>query len=526
MPLVQNKAKEEVAVQELVSGQLPDSIAECHQLLVALSELLLKKDALLIENAAAFERMKLHFQNLLREKYGNSSEKIDSNQLSIFLEELGSVPDGSPVEPDQGGGEGAATKKGKNGGGGRKPLSPDLQYWETHNHRPESMTCSCGCEMTEFAVEVTEQLEYKPANFGKIKHIVHKYRCGTCRSVREGKKPEQVHSGGVPAEGLLAQLAVALHADHQPIERQAKTYARQGVDLAVSSLGRWVALTAEKMKRITNRMSELVLESRVLQADESPLDFIDLSRPARKVKQGYFWAYYGDESVPFIVFDFQTSREGKHCLKFLKGFKGFLLTDGYGGYEWYDSEKSFCCHVHARRYFEKALKANKKEAAYALAIYRKLYEIEDRIKHSSETERYEVRQKESLPLLNQFHAWLTEKQLTAKPKTPLGTAINYALARWEKLVRYTKYGCVPMDTNLIENAFRPHALTRKNIMCAGSAVGGTHNAILATIVNTCKRMKINPFDYIRDCLVRLGTNPSMDVDELLPGRWKPLPQPP
>lgn len=519
------KEKNEIAVQKILSGQLPDNVEDCHQLLVELSELLLQKDALILENAAAFERMKIHFQNLLRGKYGRSTEKVDPNQLSVLLEHLSGFDEASSPESEESS-QKNDPKKRKHGGGGRNPLSPDLQQWESFDHFPEETICNCGCTMTEFAVEITEQLDYRPVNFGKIKHVVHKFRCAECRSIREGRKPEQVHSGGVPAEGLLAHLVVSLHADHQPIERQAKTYARQGVELAVSSLGRWVALTAQKLKCITDRMSELVLKSRILEADESPLDFIDLSRPAQKIKQGYFWAYYGDESVPFIVFDFQTSRESIHCVRFLEGFKGFLLTDGYGGYEWYDSEKSLCCHVHARRYFEKALKANKKEAAYALALYRKLYEIEDRIKDAPEAERYAIRQRESLPLLNQLHAWLKEKQPTAPPKTPLGIAINYSLSRWDKLVRYTEHGFLLMDTNLIENAFRAHAITRKNIMFAGSEIGGKNNAILATIVNTCKRMNINPFDYIRDCLIRLGANPLMDVNELIPGRWKPLAQPP
>lgn len=518
-------AQKEVAVQKILSGQLPDSIEECHQLLVVLGELLLQKDAAIIENAAAFERMKVHFQGLLRGKYGRSTEKVDADQLNLLLEQLGNQSDPINSESQQLQGDSSKKKK-KNGGGGRKPLSPDLKIWDTLDHFPEVTTCTCGCEMTEFAVEITEQLDYRPVNFGKIKHVVHKLRCDKCRSIREGRKPEQVHSGGVPTEGLIAQLVVALHADHQPIERQEKTYARQGIDLAVSSMGRWISLAAEKLKCITDRMSQLVLQSRVLEADESPLDFIDLSRPAQKIKQGYFWAYYGDDSVPFIVFDFQASREAKHPVNFLKGFKGFLLTDGYGGYEWYDSEKSLCCHVHARRYFEKALKANKKEAAFVLALYGKLYEIEQRIRQLSESERYEARQRESVPLLHQLHAWLQERQPMAQPKTPLGIAINYSLSRWEKLMRFTKHGFLPMDTNLIENAFRAHALTRKNIMFAGSAVGGRNNAILATIVNTCNRMKINSFDYVRDCLIRLGANPSMDVDELLPGNWKPLAQPP
>ena len=379
--------------------------------------------------------------------------------------------------------------------------------------------------MKEFALEITDQLDFIPANFKIIRHIVHKFNCNQChKGVAEGKKPEQIHRGGQPTEGLLAQLATAKHVDHSPLERQAKTYARQGVTLSVSTMGRWMRMSAKALKPIVQRMHKLVLLCRLLEADESPLDFIDKKRILKKIKQGFFWAYYGDEDYPYIVFDFQPDRCKERPMNFLTGFDGFLLTDGYGSYLWYDQEKSLNCNVHCRRYFEKAMKANRKGAAFAIAIYQKLYAIEGRVRNLPEDERLRIRQEESVPLFDQFHKWLLEKAKTEQPKTLLGVAINYALERWQKLTRYTKLGFLKMDTNLVENAIRPHALTRKNCLFAGSEDGGETAAIHASIVNTCKRLGINPFEYIKDVLNRLGANPNIDIDELLPGRWKPAVQ--
>jgi len=102
----------------------------------------------------------------------------------------------------------------------------------------------------------------------------------------------------------------------------------------------------------------------------------------------------------------------------------------------------------------------------------------------------------------------------------LGIAVNYALERWHKLKRFTDHGFLEMDTNFVENSIRPHAITRKNCLFAGSEEVGETAAIHATIVNTCKRLGINPFDYIKDVLIKLGRKQYSDIDELLPDRLK------
>jgi len=508
--------------EELV---LPDDLKECHTLIVALRDLLLEKDSLLSSREADLQRLKNHLQDLLRSKYGRMTEKIHPDQLVIFAKDLLDRQAGQPGSSDQGPSPLTSPgKQHKHGGGGRNPL-PESILPIDKDYYPDIQICSCcGKELTEIGVEITEQLDYVPANFKRIRHIVHKFSCQGChKGVQEGKKPEQIHSGGMPTEGVLAQLITAKHVDHSPLERQCNTYARQGVHLSVSTMGRWMRMSAEAMRPIVERMHKLVLLCKLLEADESPFDFLDKKRPLKKIKQGYFWAYYGDDDYPYVVFDFQVDRSKERPMKFLTGFDGYLLTDGYGGYLWYDQAKSLNCNVHCRRYFEKAKKANNKEAGFALAIYQKLYEIEDRIRDLPEEQRLKIRQEEAVPLLEKFHAWLVEKKRTEPPKTLLGIAINYALERWEKLIRYTTSGFLKIDTNLVENSIRPHAITRKNCLFAGSEDGGETAAIHASIVNTCKRLGINPFEYIKDVLTRLGANPTSDIDELIPGRWKPAP---
>jgi transposase len=183
--------------------------------------------------------------------------------------------------------------------------------------------------------------------------------------------------------------------------------------------------------------------------------------------------------------------------------------------------------VHNRRYFEKAIKYDKKKAGIVLALYTRLYEIEDSVKGLPAAQILERRQKESVPILNQMKELLQAWQLVTPPKTSLGIAINYALPRWDKLCRFTEYGYLGLDTNLVENSVRPLAVGRKNWLQIGSEEALETASIHASLVNTCKRLGVNPYLYLRDVLIRIGHG-NVDIDDLLPDRWvnqNPLPEP-
>jgi len=235
-------------------------------------------------------------------------------------------------------------------------------------------------------------------------------------------------------------------------------------------MGRWLEQSAQELAKITDRMHELLLDCNVLQVDESPYDLIDKNRAGKKIKKGYVWTLFGDALAPYVYFQFQADRTGETAQKLIKGFSGFLVTDGYGGYDWYRADRSANCNVHSRRYFEKALKCDKKKAGAILALYSKLYKIEETLKGKSEEEILLVRHEQSLPIMNQMHTLLQSWRLTEPPKTSLGVAINYALSRWDQLVLFTKHAVIPLDTNLVENAIRAIAIGRNNWLKISSFV--------------------------------------------------------
>lgn len=108
------------------------------------------------------------------------------------------------------------------------------------------------------------------------------------------------------------------------------------------------------------------------------------------------------------------------------------------------------------------------------------------------------------------------------PKAPLGKGLTYLHNQWDALCLYSDTGFVPSHNNASENGLRPAVLGRRNWLFAGSVEGGHTAAIWMTLVHTCRRLKINPFDYLKDTLARLPATPTSQIDQFLPDKWKEL----
>jgi transposase len=509
-----------LSTPQIAEDSLPGDLNTCHELIRELAFLLESKDT-------DIARLREQLQNLMRGKFGRSTEKLSAEQLSLFKQQLEDLVQAVDEHHEEFGTSDSLTIAGntalgkKNGGGGRKPINAAVKRTKKHYFpTDDELICVCGETKKEIGTQNTEQLDYIPASFRVIEHITHKFACKKCQEgVVEGQRPSQIFTGGKATEGLVAQISTAKNADHLPLYRQEQIYAREGVEVSRSSMGRWLEQSAVAMKCIVDRMHELVLQSKMLELDESPVRFLDKDRLPKKSKMGYVWVMRGDDDHPYTIFDFQPDRCGERAKKLLTGYSNFLLTDGYGGYEWFDPERSANCNVHARRYFEKAIKYDKKKAGLMLAFYTKLFEIERKNYGLNEEELLAVRQKESIPILNQMKELMLSWQLATPPKSTLGIAINYALPRWEKLCRFTKYGFLKLGTNLVENAIRPIALGRNNWLQIGSEEALQTASVHATLVNTCKRLNVNPYLYLRDVLIRLGQG-EVKIDDLLPDRWQ------
>jgi len=158
-----------------------------------------------------------------------------------------------------------------------------------------------------------------------------------------------------------------------------------------------------------------------------------------------------------------------------------------------------------------------------LAAVQQLYSIERRCKEESMTtdQILVLRQQEAVPALQELKNWLQENYTQVLPKSPIGKAIAYSLPRWDRLSIYTTDGRLQIDNNPIENAIRPVALGRKNFLFAGSNEGGKRLALFYSLLASCKKQQVNPWEYLKDILERIPTTKISQLRDLLPDRWKP-----
>jgi len=105
------------------------------------------------------------------------------------------------------------------------------------------------------------------------------------------------------------------------------------------------------------------------------------------------------------------------------------------------------------------------------------------------------------------------------PQGLLGQAIDYALKRWDALTRFVDDGVLEIDSNLIENSIRPTALGKKNFLFIGHPEAGERSAVIYTLLGSCRRHGLNPFDYLKDLFTRLPAAKITQIKEFTPAAW-------
>ena len=340
-------------------------------------------------------------------------------------------------------------------------------------------------------------------------------------------KPAQPIAKGLPGPGLLAHLIVSKYVDHLPLHRLERVYERQGLFLPRSTLCDWMAACAQVLRPLYARMVALVLHARALHTDDTP---VKMQLPVtHQLSTARLWAYLSDAPSPYHVFDFTLTRQRDGPRQFLATYQGYLHADAFSGYDrlYLPDPRTatariveVACNAHARRKFYEARSSDSLGAHRALAYYGQLYELERQAKDFTDSQRLQMRQDLSLPILNQFHEWLEAQLPQVLPKSPMREAIGYALNNWTALVRYTEAGFLTIDNNVAEREMKRIAIGRKNWLFVGSPQGGQTAAVLLSFASTCQRLGVEPWAYLQDVLTRLPTLPAGQLDELLPDRWK------
>ncbi len=380
----------------------------------------------------------------------------------------------------------------------------------------------CEEEMQEIGKEVSERIDFTPAVLKVIETVRPKYACKKHeeQGVLTAEPPIHPIAKGMATAGLLANVLVAKYKDHLPLYRQSRIFARYGAEIPESSLCDWVKHGAGLLDPIVMAMKSSVLESPVVGSDDTGITVLDRNRQGGS-RRSFLWAYVGDRNE--VVFDFTAGRGREGPRAFLGNYQGTLQVDAYAGYAVIFATGRVIeagCWAHARRRFFKALDSvDKQLAAHAIAVIRRLYEIERQAKEHNldHAARRELRQLDAKPLLDAMQPWLSALQSSVLPKSPLGEAIRYTLRQWDALTRFLEDGRVAIDNNLVERQMRTVAVGRKNWMFAGSPEGGRRAAIIYSLTCTCGLLGIEPWAYLKDVLQRIaeGEDPAF----LTPRLW-------
>jgi transposase len=470
------------------------------------------------------------------QRFGSRSERLAVDQYSLFNEAEVEASEVEEIEDEVA--VPAHTRKKR----GRRPLPDFLPVQEIlHDLSDEEKICSHDPSHTlvEIGRESSDQLQFIPATVEILRHIRPKYACPTCKEgVRIAPMPKLPIPKSLATPSLLAHVATSKYVDGLPLYRQEKIFQRLGIDVSRATLASWMVKMGDLVEPLMDRIREEIRSNSFVQCDETP--FQVLKEPGKRAQsQSYLWVLRGGEqNHPLIYYEYDPSRSSEVPKRLLRGFQGFLQTDGYEGYAAIGKEpgiKHVGCWAHTRRKFDEALRGQGKvkkkgtkstakasKARQALSQIQAMYRIERELKEVSIEERYRVRQERTKPLMEKLRIWLDASIDTVPPQSLTGKAMHYMHRQWPKLVRVLDDGRVPLDTNLVENAIRPFVVGRKAWLFADSMAGARASANLYGLIETAKANRIEPSRYLAHLFEILPTITEPEqLDDLLPQNIDP-----
>lgn len=472
------------------------------------------------EYAVAYEQLKHQVRDLLRHRFGKKGER--------FVEEPNPTDPAPPASNDDEGEDEASLPKSNKKP--RKPLKPLATRTVIIPVTEADRICACGCQKTVVSYESKQIIHYEPAVFEIIEQKREVMACSACKeAVVTAPAPLQVLPKSKASESLLAFLVVSKLEDRQPLyhlEKQLR--ARYDIDCSRQTMARWVIELVEPLRPFYNIMKNRLIEYDISSCDATTLQV--LKEPDRKAEtKSYVYCMLGGRpGQEVILYDYNDRLHKPFIEGWYAGYKGFLHCDGDNFFELLgDSEDVWLvnCNAHGRRKFEPIAKAAKGSglAKEALRFYKALYKIERQAKEQalSPEARYELRQKESIPILETFKQWLDKHISLVLPQSPLGKAIQYCLNRWEGLTRYCDDGRLEIDNNHNEREIKPFVMARKNFLFSSSVNGAYALCLHLSLIRTAKRHGLDPYHYYVKLLKSIPHCQSVDYEKLLPWNLQP-----
>ncbi|MEO7953000.1 MAG: IS66 family transposase [Polaromonas sp.] len=410
--------------------------------------------------------------------------------------------------------------------GKRAALPAQLERVDVVHDVPASeRTCGCGTAMVEIGQDISEQLDIVPMQVRVLRHIRKRYGCPTSAHapVTAALPPQPLPKSNASAD-FLAMLIAVKFVDGMPLARFEHVLERHGVPVPRQTLARWVIGCSHLLQPLHNLMRDILLDDSLIHMDETVVQVLK-EKNRSPTSNSYMWVQTGGPpDKPVVLYDYDPSRSAKVPVRLLEGYQGYLMTDGYDGYnalERTEGVERLACWAHVRRRFVEAVRVQPKgkrgKADEAVALIGKLYGIEREYKDASVDARHLARQKFSTPVLAELHAWLEKTQPLITPKSALGTALAYMANLWSRLTVYTRRGDLPIDNNRCENAIRPFVIGRKAWLFSDTPAGAHASAVIYSLVQTAKVNGLEPYAWLRRVIRDLpATKTVEDVEALLP----------
>jgi transposase len=479
---------------------------------------------------AMVAHLKLLIAKMKRDRFGASAERSRKllDQLEMQLEDLETAaaedaaaaaktaPDATTVRP--------FTRA--------KPVRAPLP---AHLPRervllPSSTSCPCcGGKLAKLGETITETLESIPRSYKVIQTVREKFSCRSCEAITQPPAPFHVIARGRAGPDLLATIMHGKFGEHQPLNRQSDRFAREGIDLSVSTLADWVGACTTALSPLVMLIEAHVLAAERLHGDETTVPVLAKG----KTITGRLWAYVRDDQPfgglvpPAAIFHYSRDRTGEHPCLHLASYAGILQADAYAGFnELYHAARKpgpileAACWAHGRR--KLFVLADVAKAPLAIEAVRRIdaiFDVERSINGLTAAQRHELRQLRVAPLVASLEAWMRSERDKLSRHADVAKAMDYMLKRWDAFTRFLADGRICLTNNAAERALRGIALGRRSWLFAGSDRGGERAAAMYSLIVTAKLNDIDPRAWLADVLARISDHPVSRLQGLLPWNW-------
>ena len=487
---------------------------------------------------ALIQHLQLVIAKMRRERFGPRAERSERliEQMELQLEELAAAAAEDAAKAETAKVHVQSFRRSKPA---RRAFPDHLPRRRVVHPAPTSCPCCGGSKVSKIGEDVTETLDVVPRQWFVTQHVREKFSCRSCEKISQPPAPFHVIARGFAGPSLLAMVLVDKYANHQPLNRQSDQYAREGIELSVSTMADHVGACAATLMPLYELIKSHVFAAERIHGDDTTVPVL----AKMKTRTGRLWTYvrddqpFGGSDPPAAVFFYSPDRASVHPERHLTGYSGILQADAYSGFgTLYKADRKpgriteAACWAHARRkFFELADIASKarnpKTAALSPMAFEAVRKIDgvfmaERSNNGlPSNERLTARRREVAPLVHELIDWMTRERAKLSRHNEVAKAMDYMLKRIDAFTRFLEDGRICLSNNAAERALRGIALGRKSWLFAGSDRGGERAAVMYTLIQTAKLNGVDPQSWLADVLERIADHKVTDLAALLPWNW-------